>query len=396
MKWSPAIAGRRGRCRCGATVQVPNAIEPPAEAEDDLLSALEKPIRPVVEPDAYVNLPRAPTLAYERPAPRPETFGESKDLVREIYVPVGVVILGYAGTLAWVGYHGGLVFAAVATTVIVLATVLMVIKTAVLSAFAWYLSRQSGGSFGHPVGTIVKIAGLVVALDAATLWAISAMVALGAITPRGGFYPVKTLVVLFLATLVVAALIAQLVYGLHGDEANFFSRFMAGGNLCINVVLVIVLTVVAHNAATARRQAQARAAASAAQTLNTTPQASSTSSPSSIVAETDADRAIKLRLSKNNPFITDLQEWKTSLAFRKSDVPLDRFLERVYVAGATKVYIDTSGGGFTRAYVDLPGDRQHRDACFDIVTDARAQNRNMVVKPIPPTTARFLEIDVRR
>lgn len=396
MKWSPAIAGKRGRCKCGATVQVPNAIEPPAEGEDDLLSALEKPIRPVVEPDAYANVPQAPTLAYERPAPRPETSAGSNELLREIYIPVGVVVLGYAGTLAWAGYHGRSVFAAVATTVIVLATVLMLIKTAVLSGFAWYLARQSGGSFGHPLGTVLKIAGLVVALDAATLWAISAMVALGAITPRGGFYPIKTLLVLFLATLVVAALIAQLVYGLHGDEANFFSRFMAGGNLAINVLLVIVLAVVAHNAATARRQAQARAAASAAQTISTTPEGSSTSSPSSFVAETDADLAIKLRLSKYNPLIMDLQQWKTSLAFRKSDLPLDRFLERMYVTGATKVYVDTSGGGFTRAYVDLPGDRQHRDACFDIVTDARAQNRTMVVKPMPPTTARFLEIDVRR
>lgn len=392
MKWSPAIAGKRGRCKCGATVQVPNAIEPPVEAEDDLLSALEKPIKPVVEPDAYANVPpQAPTLSYERPAPQRESAETSRELLREIYIPVGVVILGYAGTLAWVGYHGRLVFAAVATTVI-LASLLMVIKTVALSLFALYLARNSGGSFGHPVGTVLKIAGLVVSLDAATLWAISAMVVLGAITPRGGFYPIKTLLVLFFATLVVAALIAQLVYGLHGDEANFFSRFMAGGNLAINVLLVIVLAVVAHNAATARRQAQARAAAAAAQTSSIS---SPTSSSSSTMQETDADRAIKLRLSKN-PLITDLQGWKTSIAFRKSDVPLSRFLERVYVAGATKVYVDTSGGGVSRIYVDLPSDRQQRDACFEIITAYSTQNRNMVVKPSPPTAARFLEINIRR
>ena len=92
MKWSPAIAGKRGRCKCGATVQVRATVEPPVEAEDDLLSALEKPIRPVVEPSAYANEPSvalpppAPPPAYARPAPQAQASLASKELVREIYI----------------------------------------------------------------------------------------------------------------------------------------------------------------------------------------------------------------------------------------------------------------------------------------------------------------------
>ena len=395
MKWSPAIAGKRGKCKCGATIQVPDEIEPPVEKTEDLLSALERPTSPVVEPNAYANVASAPTLAYARVEPRDQRSVLSGELLREIGVPFGVLILGYSGILIWLAHHGSFVFAAVAGTVM-LASLLMFIKTIVLSLFAWALARNSGGSFGHPLGTVLKIAGLVVALDAATLWAISAMVALGAITPRGGFYPIKTFVVLFLSTLVVVALIAQLVYGLNGDEANLFSRFIAGGNLAINALLLIVLVVIAHNMTTAARRAQV-AAASAAQTANATPGLVSASSPSSAVVETDADRAIESRLSKHNPFIMEPQDWRASYAFGKADIPLSRLVDRLSIAGASKIYVNTSGhsSGITRIYVDLPQRPEQRDACFAAAADFQASHHPTLLKPLPPTSARFLEIDVR-
>ena len=58
---------------------------------------------------------------------------------------------------------------------------------------------------------------------------------------------------LFLVTFVVALLIAHLVYRLDADEAKLFGRFIAGGNLAINIVLVIIIAAMAHAAVDARR-----------------------------------------------------------------------------------------------------------------------------------------------
>lgn len=223
-----------------------------------------------------------------------------------------MLILGFAAMMGWLAYHGRFVFAAI-ISVIFLATIAMVIKTIALSLMAWYLAGKSGGSFGNPLSTILKIAGLVVALDAAILWTWTAMVAVGAITNR--FYVGKTLLVLFLVTLVAAAVISQFVYGLHGDEANLFSRFVAGGNLAINVLLILVLWMIARSAATAARQARASSTASFS-TSGVPPATTSPSSP--VVIETLQDRDVESRLRKRSIAIMEGNEWKTSPRFHPS------------------------------------------------------------------------------
>lgn len=65
MRWSPAIAGRTGRCKCGAVVRVPEAIEPPAEV--DLLDALAQPTAPVVEASIAYNAPAHSASVLARP-----------------------------------------------------------------------------------------------------------------------------------------------------------------------------------------------------------------------------------------------------------------------------------------------------------------------------------------
>lgn len=110
--------------------------------------------------------------------------GLSPELLREFILPAVVLVLGFVAMMGWLSYHGSLVAVAV-VTVLFLATVAMVVKTIILSLFAWYLAGKTGGSFGNPLSTILKIAGLVVALDAAIVWTLNAMVGLGMITRRG-------------------------------------------------------------------------------------------------------------------------------------------------------------------------------------------------------------------
>ena len=296
MNWSPALAGKRGRCKCGATVQVPATVEAQAglDAEEDLLSALETPIRPVVQPTQYAHQPvLAAPLAYARQAPpRDASAGAAMhELAREFYIPAVVLAVGFGCILGWLAHHGRFIFAAV-VIVMFLAGLLMIGKTVALSLFAWFLARSNGGSFGHPLGTILKIAGLVVTLDAATLWALSGMVATGAITRRGGLYPIHTIVLLF----------------------------------------------------------------------------------------------------------KDPQEWETSIAYGRKNVPVSNLLDKLSVAGASRLYVDTAvaRAGVTRIYVDLPETPQKRDACFAVAVDWTQSNPKTIVMPQPPTAARFMQIDIMR
>jgi hypothetical protein len=384
--------------KCGATVEVPAAIDsPPAETEEDLLSALETPIRPVVEPGAYANMPSAmamaaPTLPYARPAPQAEASGRMKEWVHEFFVPLGVLILGYIAILAFLAHHGAFMFAAVMGTVI-LATLLMFGKTVVLGLFAWYLAHKNGGSLGHPLGMILKIAGLVVALDAATLWAIEGMVAVNIITRRGEFYPVRTTFLLFAVTFFAAVLISHLVFRLEGDEAGLFSKFMAGGNLAINIMLMIVLMVIARNVAQQARASAAQAGQAAGAAGLAAPRPV-------IVVLTPADRAIENYIINNRPVMVSPQEWRASSVFRsKQDVPACDFLDQLDSAGAVKIYVDLAyrrGTAFRRVFVELPTNRKQRAACCAVATGFQASHPQTPFRPELPTSAKFLEIDIAR
>ncbi|HEY2586359.1 MAG TPA: hypothetical protein VGI81_11400 [Tepidisphaeraceae bacterium] len=402
MRWGPAIAGKRGRCKCGAAIQVPASIAPavPVEQEEDLLSALEVPIKPIVEPNSYANEPTyaaattaAPTLAYARPAALPGAASEkTKELVREIYIPMGVLVLGYAGILAFLAYHGAFLFAAIFGTMI-LASVLMVAKTLVLSVWAWAKARTNGGSFGHPLGTVLKIAGLVVSLDAATLWAIQIMMATGVISGR--HYVRGTVTILFLATFAIAAVISYLAYGLRDDEATFFSRFMASGNLTMNVLLLVVGLSIARSAATAARQANYAPAVQAASEDDDGTGAPTLRPPVRVVL-TPADRRIDNYMLNNAPYVVPPKEWPKSPVYKPEDAPVGPFLAQLAATGSPQVRVDTLArrGGVIRIIVELPTDPDRRDACCGLATDFRTANPQTLLLPEPPTNARFMVIDV--
>src|SRR5579863_4574084 len=112
---------------------------------------------------------------------------QSADLaepIQKIYVPVVLLVVALLALAAWI-LHQRLrgtsepiaEFAATGTAIVV--------KAVLLSLLAWFLASRSGGSFGVPAVTIMRIAALIAVLDAVFLWLRVAMLASGAISPTG-------------------------------------------------------------------------------------------------------------------------------------------------------------------------------------------------------------------
>jgi hypothetical protein len=371
LKWTPSNAGKTGRCKCGATIRVPDAIDPAAS-----------------------HVPTGGRASMSRPGRAgvsDQDDADSTDLLHELWIPTGVLLVGFLAIVAWLAFQGWLSAGAVITALFVAGTI-MVIKTVCLSLMAASLARRSGGSLGNPLSTILKIAGLIVVLDASILWAWSGMVATGAITQSGQFYVIKTLVVLLLGTLVVAALVTQFIFGLHGDEANLFSKFVAGGNLLLNILLLVGLAVAAG---AVKRAAEVSAASPPAD--GATSPARIGPIPVSIAA--NSDRRIAARISRGAPFVMEGRDWTKSFLMLNKVLPVKNLIGQMYDAGATKVYIDVVGDrktptaiGPAEMYVELPAPAEQRNACFSVAARFQDQNPAAAVSPSMPTSARFLEI----
>ena len=392
IKWTPAIAGKNGRCKCGATIRVPLSMNAPAE--EDFLYAVEPPVAPA----AVIHAARPQPAANQQPArniPASRNLGQSIAVLREIWIPAFVLLLGVGGLLAWLDFQGRLFFSAVVVALLA-AGATMVIKTLVLCLFAWQVAKSNGGSFGNVPATVLKIAALVVVLDAATLWTWAAMVATGAITPSGQFYITKTLAIMFLSTLLVAALIVQLLYGLHGDEANFFSRFIAGGNLALNVVLLISVTIFVYSLSRSARRTLASAPIPVPTIRIPTPAAPPAPYQQPAVrAEPGPDQKIAILVNQGSPVVFEGRDWTKMFLYRPADKPISAMIEQMYAAGAKRVYVQPFNSS-PRVYVDLPSGDDQRAACLKVARQFHALNESASISPDDTTGARFLEIDINR
>ena len=211
----------------------------------------------------------------------------------------------------------------------------------------------------------------------------------GAIAPNGQFYVGKTILIMFLATLVVAALIVQFLFGLHGDEANLFSRFVAGGNLGLNVLLIITLIIIGHAVRNAANQTAAATPPGAA--ISAPP----SGPPASLIYFTDADRRIQFRVSKGPPLAFEGRQWKTTLQYNpRFDKPVGDFVEQLYGAGASGVYVVPMFVGPPVVDVQLPLDGDSRKACFKVIGDFASRNPRVIVQPDIPSSSRYVELHI--
>src|SRR5688500_12395859 len=117
--WKPQLAGKKAKCKCGATIAVPQSISAERDAPDDLYDVVDTPppatiARQTVAPAAAVAQPPASTLNYRAaPAPaNPDTprdrfaFSEMTHPPRDLYIPVALCVIGLIGIIAWAIHLG--------------------------------------------------------------------------------------------------------------------------------------------------------------------------------------------------------------------------------------------------------------------------------------------------
>ena len=195
--WKPQLAGKRVKCKCGATMTVPEA-ETLAEAEPDFdadaLYALADAEAAAAEnapsqhrvversaPSASPKASAAPSgvprshaalaVGYQRgPTARELERGSSTvDMARDLYVPLGLFV---GGLIVYVSYYaiayqlrGGAVAA------VMFGLFLMTLfKAALLIGFALVAAGPLGVSFGGVWSAVLKLAAIAVFCDGIATW----------------------------------------------------------------------------------------------------------------------------------------------------------------------------------------------------------------------------------
>jgi len=217
-------------------------------------------------------------------------------------------------------------------------------------------------------------------------------------TSASGRGPRGTIMLQLLVLVFTALFVARFIYKLDDDEATTFGCLMAIGNLVVNVLLVITVTAAIH-LAIARSKNAAKPASLAPSNVNS----SVTTKTIAIgIVPTDADREIAHRISHGTLF--EGREWKQTTFLRDRDKPISALVDRMYSAGALKVYVDMIGDrtdqqalaadGAAKVYVELLSDQAQRTACVEIAWNyCRANGMNALFAT--PYTRQFLSIDLR-
>jgi hypothetical protein len=379
LKWKPEIAGKTGKCACGARVRAPDSLAQPSDDDVSLLYDLAGPDKQPEEPPVLVPPPLpAQSIGYATRAARVQpndSAVDTSELLHEVYLPLAVLLTGFIAILVWAAtihptHHAAFNLAFMS----VFNCITLFIKTVVLTLVILAIAKSSGGSLGNPVTLVLKIAALIIFLDAAETWIRELLKYTGAIDAAGKG-PIATIGCSLLVSVIIAICVSRFVYRLDGDAARVFGRVMAWGNWAMNWAFVFLLTIFA----TAVVHAAARARAVTIQPTIQPPPASATQIPSTPTATTpplspaqtaqDAPTPLDGLISqhiKQNPFrILEGYAWCRTGA---ADDAAKKVISDFYAAGAEKVYVD----GFN-LYAQLPDDPAKRSACLDVAHAFRYQ-----------------------
>src|SRR5688572_15584270 len=100
--WKPAIAGKKGKCSCGQVLNIPATPPAPPPIEDDLdaLYEMAEPAPDVLPAPPPVYVPRPATSLAYAPPPKEELARDAlTDARRDIYVPAGLLVVGFVSIL---------------------------------------------------------------------------------------------------------------------------------------------------------------------------------------------------------------------------------------------------------------------------------------------------------
>ena len=413
--WKPQLAGRKAKCSCGAAVVVPTS-----PVDDEVYDVAAAPVAPtasrptsgwqtdsvplpvqsipVLHPPAAIGrttmgyaVPRAPPASTARP--RRDRSQEPLNSLRDIHIPVALVIGGFFGILAWafVGYGTGPfgpLFMAMA------AGLSSAVKTAIVVAVAVVAAPMFGVSLGDYRTAAARLASVLVFTDACLLWLDVVLERL--VTPASA--PAMRGLSLCVSLFVRAALVAVLVRYLFDfdlEETGIVALPTALAAMIVGLVVKGIIIVAAAifmasrgkglppapgappklAAAPAARSGAAAAAeeesdedeGDAGGPAATTVTGQLTPDEESARTKRSAqDREIGARVRRGLG-VQEGRAWMISQT--KAEPRRERLVALLYNAGARKVYFDVTAGGRlrpTRAFVELPDDPGGRAECFRV------------------------------
>lgn len=308
------------------------------------------------------------------------------DPLHDFYWPAALLILGCLELVVWV-IHQGRWETIHAFDVSLIAVAVIMAKVAIVSGVVWLFVRRTIGDLGKPKATVLKIAALVVFLDAVVVWLIVGMHATGMISPSGSGAWSREAIELVLMVLIFAALVVtRFLYNLDSDDAISYGCWIALGNVVMNVVLLVAVTAGLHFLLTARMQP--------------TP-TSSTNLPVNAHSHaaapgwTKADLQITREIRSHSPFVIDGRDWEQA-HIQKADAQIHHLIDRFYAAGAIKVQVGVvasraqimSGQFSHKLYVRLPVEESAKSVCVNIAREYQARNghaqasQGIVVTPL--------------
>lgn len=358
--WKPAIAGKKAKCKCGATLVVPD--EEPEASLDDLYDLA--PAGPVDEgTTARVAMP-APVAAVATSAPnrgaggaaigyqRGPTAREKQleatanyvDPVRDIYAPVGLLIVGL---LSYVGYYMFRyeVRGSFLAGTLVGISVITVIKAILMIGFAFVIAGPVGVSFGGVGTAILKLAAMAVFSDGVETW-----IDFGAEKLAGnGFF---SSMVSFPAVLGIYWVLLIYLFSMDSGDSWMVVMLMTVFSFIARWILVFLLLAWVMN----------MGGISAPTVLSGAGGSASSGSMVSEATETFNELKDRKMIHEAVAYMDDGHQ----IALRPS-------IQAMYDAGATKVYFtvdrDINGHESTdQLVVEMPTDKQKRIAVYKAIT----------------------------
>jgi hypothetical protein len=163
----------------------------------------------------------------------PSDISDGKD----IYAPSGLLVLGFLAFLAWFVCWWDWSRSA-SKLVFALCGIAIVMKITVLALVVWLVTPKSGGTYGRPIVAILKIAAIVLILDATYLWLAAGMNDAGM---TQGWGRLERAGLQIAVQIITAVLIKKFIYKFEGSEAMIFGGLMVFANSILNFALIVQL-----------------------------------------------------------------------------------------------------------------------------------------------------------
>jgi hypothetical protein len=175
------------------------------------------------------------------PAKSQETDESGASTFRDLYLPVGLLGVGFAGMTAWaiegIGANTGGAVAVAGFTVISTA-----VKTAILLGLAMIIAPWAGIIYRGVGKGAFKLAAIIVFTDAADLWLDFIMEATGA--KRRGYISLRLILASLALAAVLIGFLSRLLFDTDAEETKTFAMPLAILSQVIGFVLKVIVVVV--------------------------------------------------------------------------------------------------------------------------------------------------------